>query len=84
MKESWLDYLNVPKMVGESEYRQFWDSALENVFQGFWARFFATALLFLAFWVGVRRQNMPQAALFFLLAVILTYGGFLFGFLFGE
>ena len=73
-----MDWLNPLKYMSENEYQGFWQMVYYNLFHGFWARFFAVLFLLLAFWFGVRRQNIYMGLIFFIGTVFFVYlGGFI-------
>lgn len=70
-----VDVFNPFKWVSPDEYVGFWHWVLNNVLQGFWAKFFAVLFFVLALYVGIRRQNYRQAFVFYVLSFIMAYGG---------
>lgn len=73
-----MDWLNPLNWMTPSEYYNLWTYVYYSLFHGFWARFFSVVFLLLAFWFGVRRQNIMFGLFFFGLTVLIVYlGGFL-------
>jgi hypothetical protein len=64
--------------VGEKEYEAYWQMLFSTVLSGFWARALAVLFLVLAFWFGVRRQQVVVGFWFLVLALVMAYGGSLF------
>ncbi len=69
-----IDALNPLRHFTEKEYISFWQTLFTTILEGFWARVFAGAFLFLTFWFGVRRQRFQIGLIFFALALLITYG----------
>jgi len=70
-----IDWLNPLRWVEPDKYAAFWKGLFDTFLHGFWARFFFFALLFLAFWTGVRNRNPTLAAVCLMLAVVIAYSG---------
>ncbi len=69
-----LQRLNPLRYITGPDYAILWKSLFATVLQGFWGRFLAATLLFLSFWLGVRRRNFAMATLYFGLALLVTFG----------
>ncbi|RMD59385.1 MAG: hypothetical protein D6828_01560 [Nitrospirae bacterium] len=70
-----FDHINPLNFIQPDKYFSIWRYLFSTIFNGFWARVFAVVFLVLAFWFGVRRQSFQLGCIFFLLAVLVTYGG---------
>ena len=53
-----IDYLNPLTYMSHAQYMSLWRVIFQAVLQGFWAKFFASFALFLAFFLGVSRQRI--------------------------
>jgi len=53
-----MEFMNPLRYFPHEGYQFFWRTLFATILQGFWARFFATSFLFLAFWFGVRKQRL--------------------------
>ncbi len=73
-----IEWLNPLRHVNVETYTAFWRHLYDTFLHGFWARLFFFALMFLAFWTGVRHRNPTLAAVCLLLAAVIAYGGGLF------
>lgn len=69
-----IEKLNPLHYMKPEDYTAFWQNLFATVLHGFWARFFFYALLFIAFYVGVRQRNPALAAVCIVLAAITAYG----------
>lgn len=69
-----IEKLNPLHYMKPEDYTAFWQKLFATVLHGFWARFFFYALLFIAFYVGVRQRNPALAAVCIVLAAITAYG----------
>jgi ABC-type Fe3+ transport system permease subunit len=66
--------------VDKGTYLSFWERLLSTVFLGFWAKLIAVVFFVLALWVGIRRQRLRFAALFYFLSFLTAYGGGIYHF----
>jgi len=79
--EGLLQRMNPVRYITGESYADHWRHAFATVLQGFWGRLLACSFLFLSFWFGVRRRNFAMAALFFALALLVTFASPLLGLL---
>ncbi|MEM1672538.1 MAG: hypothetical protein QXX12_03660 [Nanopusillaceae archaeon] len=77
----WIEYFNPFRYVSSEKYISFWSYLMHNVLQGFWARLIAVIFFVLALYVGLRRQNVRGAVIFYLLAFLVAYIGGVYSFL---
>lgn len=68
-----LRQMNPLHYISGEHYANVWKVLFATILQGFWGRLLAFSLLFLSFWFGVRRRNFAAAAVFFVLAVLVTF-----------
>ena len=78
-----IDYLNPLTYMSHAQYMSLWRVLFQAVLQGFWAKFFASFALFLAFFFGVYRQRIVAGVLLFFLSVAIAYGGCILKFVLG-
>jgi hypothetical protein len=78
-----IDYLNPLTYMSHAHYMSLWRALFHAVLQGFWAKFFASFALFLAFFLGVYRQRIVAGVLLFFLSVAIAYGGCVLKFVLG-
>jgi hypothetical protein len=78
-----IDYLNPLAYMSHAQYMSLWRTLFQAVLQGFWAKFFASFALFLAFFIGVYRQRIVAGILLFFLSVAIAYGGCMLKFVLG-
>lgn len=79
--------INPLHWISLESYSSFWLMLFNTVLQGFVARLLGMTFLFLAFWLGVRRQRPRVGFVCFVLCVIITFGASfikLIGGLWGE
>lgn len=77
----WIERFNPFRYVSSEAYLRFWDYLFSTVLQGFWARLFAVIFFVLALYVGLRRQNIRGAVIFYIFAFLLAYAGGIYVFL---
>ncbi len=77
-----LDTLNPLKHVSQAGYTGFWATMFQTFLSGIWARIFAGAFLFMAFWLGVYRRQFGLGIFLFVLSVFVTYLGGVIGVMF--
>lgn len=77
----WINHINPLAHVNPGEYATFWQTLFATLFLGIWSRVFATILLILSFWFGVRRRNWMMGFWTFIGAGSLAYGAAVFRFL---
>jgi len=70
----WLAHFNPLTHVDAGEYTTFWQTMFATLFLGIWSRIFATLLLLLSFWFGVRRRNFMMGFWIFIFSGSLAYG----------
>lgn len=62
--------------LSHEEYRNVWILLLNTLFQGIWAKVFATVFLFLSVYSVIRRKFRPVIAVIcFIAAVVFAYAG---------
>lgn len=83
MVANFIDYLNPLTYLSNAQYMSLWRVLFQAVLQGFWAKFFASFALFLAFFLGVYRQRIVAGVLLFFLSVAVAYGGSMLKFVLG-
>lgn len=70
-----LEFFNPLKHFSQAEYISFWQFLFATLLSGFWARFIASLSILFSFWFGVYRRRPGLGALFFGLAVFISYLG---------
>lgn len=70
-----IEWLNPLHYCTQEEYTTFLHKMFTTFLHGFWARFFFFALIFLAFWTGVRSRNPTLAAVCLFLSAVIAYSG---------
>ncbi|TYO96779.1 hypothetical protein EDC39_11267 [Geothermobacter ehrlichii] len=70
----WFANINPLTHVSAGEYATFWQTLFATLFLGIWSRTFASLLLVLSFWFGVRRRNWILGFWTFVGAGSLAYG----------
>jgi hypothetical protein len=78
-----IDYLDPLTYMSHAQYMSLWRVLFETMLQGFWAKFFASFALFLAFFIGVYRQRIVAGVLLFFFSVAIAYGGCMLKFVLG-
>lgn len=73
-----IELLNPLKYFSEGSYTKFFKLLFENLFNGWLARVFGFAFLFLAFWFWTKRENIARGLGFFFMAVLFGYGWVIF------
>jgi len=74
-----VDKLSPLSYFSQDGYAQGWAFITRWFLTGLWARIFAVLFLISAFWQGVYRQKIVLGIIFFVLALIITYTGGIFG-----
>jgi hypothetical protein len=70
-----LELFNPLKHFSQGEYLSFWHYLFLTLLSGFWARLIASLSILFSFWFGVYRRRPALGALFFIVAVFISYFG---------
>lgn len=70
-----LDLFNPLRHFSQTEYFSFWQYLFATLLYGFWARLIALISILFSFWFGVYRRRPGIGALFFGIAVFVSYFG---------
>ncbi len=79
--KGYLDQLNPLNHVTADNYLTMWQGLFSTILEGFWGHLLALSFFALSFWFGVRRRNFASATVFFVLAILVTYGAPIFKYL---
>lgn len=60
--------------IPREHYIAWWQAAFDTVFQGFWAKLIATALLCLGLWLLVNKRQTYLGALLLFILFTIAYG----------
>lgn len=66
--------INPLSYMESDKYLNIWQYLFAHILSGFWGRLIAIIFLALSIYFGVRRRSLQLGAIFFVLALCVTYG----------